>query len=49
MTCSIGPVSQTCTANGTTPFAAGDGYSTRFTGDATGPFVTTVAVNIYCH
>jgi hypothetical protein len=49
MSCSIGPVSQACTANGTTSFAAGDGYGTRLVGDATGAFVSTVAVNIYCH
>jgi hypothetical protein len=42
-------VTQTCTANGTTAFAAGDGYSTRLVGNATGPFVTAVAANLYCH
>jgi len=47
--CSIGPVTQLCTATGTTAFAAGDGYSTRLVGDATGNTVTSISTNLYCH
>lgn len=46
--CAIGPSLQSCTANGTATFAAGDGYAVQLVGNATTSTSTAMASNVYC-